>query len=104
MNNIERYKKAVDHWYDVSSKYRDDGAADSEPIWKFRKVVSTYANEGNNVLPLSPDQWELYTCERPCKRAANALNSATQKVLDILDKVPITEKHKIREQYGNHFV
>lgn len=98
MNNIQRYKKEVDNWHHVSNKYRNDGAADTEPEWQFRSVVSSYAKEGRNVLPLSPDQWELYTCMKPCKRAANALNRATQKVLDAMDKLSIQEKSELLKQ------
>jgi len=98
--DLEKYEKARGKWDDAAEKYSNKGAADTEPQCVLYSVIHRYMKEGKNVLPLSAEQWQLYTCSTPCKRAANALNKATQNLLKVLDSCSYRGIQKISDYYG----
>lgn len=101
MNKIPKaFEDAQENLDLVMTTFSDFGAADSEPRWMGEKVIGDYINNGNNRLPLSGGQWQLFTHSMDCEEATKALNEATQKILDVIDRLSYREVVAIVNYYG----
>lgn len=100
MNNIPKvFEDAMENLDLVMTKFSNFGAADSEPRWVSDKVIEDYINNDNNRLPLTADKWQLFT-SMDCEEATKALNEATQKILDVIDRLSYREVATICDYYG----
>ena len=83
----------------VMSRNSEYGADDSEPGYHLNEQIRR-AVRGDEYRPLDANQWELYTFEMKCGRAARSLNSATKKLVDKLMKAKYTDVQSFLSYYG----
>lgn len=89
MNDLQ---KAISNFYDVSNQYDYAGAADSEPKYVFRFWFNKKIQDIKTPAPtLTADEWQLYTCDKPYKREAKALNKALQGVYSAIEEATYKE-------------
>ena len=68
----------------MQSKFDEFGAADTEPDGKFQHLVSLASAGKLSTVNLTAAQWQLYTETPGADAAADALNKAANKVVDLI--------------------
>ena len=81
----------------------DFGASDTEPDWHYQDAVRNAIN-GKAFGYLSAKQWELFSDMSGANRAAQKMNKATRKVVDLILWAPLKEQDEIREWVSQNFL
>lgn len=89
--SIEKVKAAVKAFEETQSKWSKYGAEDTEPDGVFQSVIwKTFKGKPVDI-PVTGDEWDLYTVNMKCGSAARALGAATQKVVEAIKETTIGE-------------
>jgi hypothetical protein len=83
-SRLDLIKSAVDEFERTQSKFDEFGAADTEPDGEFQHLISLAAAGKLSTVKLTAGQWELYSETPGVDAAADALNEAAHKVVDLI--------------------
>lgn len=96
MSVVERVREAVKYFEAVQQKYDDYGAWDTEPDGVFQSLLKRAFVKGECKVPYTGDAWELYTSTMDCELAGVALGDACQRVVDLIVRVPGSERGELK--------
>jgi hypothetical protein len=94
--SLLKLKAAHENFRAVQNKLLKFGASDTEPDTKY-EMNFRLALYGLPFKPLTAEEWQLYTCSMKCHMAARRLNSALQKVANVLVTMKMAERPEIME-------
>jgi len=89
-NIITKLTVARKNFERVQSNLKKYGTLDSEPDYVFQEQLHR-AVQGKPYIPLSADEWQLYTSYYKCNNVAKRLNAATEKIVNIISAAPISD-------------
>lgn len=100
---FERFYAAHTNWRSVADDYRNFGASDTEPRWRYSGIVAR-AMEGHDVVvPESAGGWELYSDMDGSAKAAEALTEALKAVLAVIDTLGPRAVREIDSYFGGEY-
>lgn len=88
---MQEVREAFREFDQVASKYSDYGACDSEPRYVMRRVLRVHLgleeSKRPDWWPTTGEDWQLYTSNMPCGKAARGLSSGLKKLFKKLKKL-----------------
>ncbi len=96
MDRYAELKKLIKDFERLQNHYKKFGALDTEPDLKFQLVLVKALN-GEDYLPETPIDWELYTCKSGSDKVAVKLTEAAGKVRDFIRETSIADSRDIRD-------
>jgi len=93
---VERVREAVKCFESVQQKYDAYGAWDTEPDGVFQVLLKRAFVKGECKVPYTGSAWQLYTSSMNCSEAGSALGDACQRVVDLIVRVPLSERAELQ--------
>jgi len=100
---VDHVKAAIEAFYEAQRRHASKGAQDTEPTGVFNQVVRQAYHGQNPSVPLSGEEWVLYTISMQCDNAARSLAAACAKVVEAIKVVPLSDRDELRsliDHYG----
>jgi hypothetical protein len=83
MMNKKYFEYLLKNLEQVQERNSDYGASDTEPNYVVQTAMVD-ATEGKEFNPITPEEWQLFTCVMDCKPAAVQLNMATLLITEFI--------------------
>lgn len=95
--SLENFKERVQKWDERAAHYRELGAEDTEPQFKFQAVLVDHFKGTHNPddTPITASDWELYSSEKGASTAARSLTSKLKSCLKAMDRVPNKDRESL---------
>ena len=97
--SLEHFKERVQKWDERAAHYRGLGAEDTEPQTEFQHQLVKHFKNGStdySTLPMTANDWELYSSEPGAGTAARSLTSKLKSCLKAMDRVPHKDRESLR--------
>ena len=102
MTILERVKESVKEFEATQTKYRDFGAADSEPDGVWQRLLARAIKGEAPSPPRTGDGWDLYVSSMDCAEAAEALFTAALKTIQVIESCPVRDIAPVKEFIEKH--
>lgn len=96
--SLEHFKERVQKWDERAAHYRDLGAGDTEPQFKFQAILLDHFKGRHNPddTPTTAGDWELYSSMPGAGTAARSLSSKLKSCLKAMNRVPNKDRESLR--------
>lgn len=97
--SLEHFKERVQKWYERAAHYRELGAENKEPQFKFQAILLDHFKGRHNPddTPTTADDWEFtVTIRGGAGTAARSLTSKLKSCLKAMDRVPNKDRESLR--------
>lgn len=102
MTILEQVKKSVKEFEATQTKYRDFGAADSEPDGVWQRLLALAIKGEAPSPPRTGQGWDLYASSMDCTEAAEALFDAALKTIQLIESCPVRDLAVVKQFIEKH--
>lgn len=99
---LDQVKESVKEFEATQTKYRDFGAADSEPDGVWQRLLDRAIKGEAPSPPRTGDGWDLYVSSMGCAEAAQALFTAALKTIQLIESCPVRDLARLQEFIEKH--
>jgi len=97
MSIAQELQETINEFAKARIKHRQYGAADGEPGWVFRDLL-TASLEGDKVrVPGDGEGWQLYSASMDCTAAALDLTFITLRAVNLIRALPLRDRETARQ-------